>query len=384
MEGKSKGNARLRRSYLQGEARMLWAYGTVNGTQIRKSIGTKDLREAYKIIEQWDLKGRFPETPELPQAETVEHAWQLFMEYLDAQGLSPETVRKYRTWNLQMREFAGAAGFRFLNQLDRTVLIKFQITWKDHPLLASKKLERLRAFFRHCQDCEWIEKNPAAKLKGPKVKMRPTMPFDDNEVLRIFAAVQLYVKESAKNGLENARRLRAFVLLLHYTGMRISDVVSITADKIRGRKVFLYTHKTNVPVCIPIPDLVLRELEVMPRRNGKYLFWSGAGRLEGAVRSWQSRLRKLFSLAKVSDGHAHRFRDTFAVNLLLQGTPIEKVSVLLGHQSVRVTEKHYNPWVRSRQERLEDHVAQAWKCDPILLLETKCTRHVRDKREPVN
>lgn len=69
----------------------------------------------------------------------------------------------------------------------------------------------------------------------------------------------------------------------------------------------------------------------------------GEGKLDSIVRSWQTRLRRLFELAKVQDGHAHRFRDTFAVELLLSGVPIERVSVLLGHSSVRVTEKHYAP-----------------------------------------
>jgi hypothetical protein len=55
---------------------------------------------------------------------------------------------------------------------------------------------------------------------------------------------------------------------------------------------------------------------------------------------------------------SHRFRDTFAVELLLAGVPIERVSILMGHQSVRVTERHYNPWVRSRQEQLEAEVAR--------------------------
>lgn len=36
-------------------------------------------------------------------------------------------------------------------------------------------------------------------------------------------------------------------------------------------------------------------------------------------------------------------RDTFAVELLLKGTPIEEVAILLGHSSIRVTEKHYSP-----------------------------------------
>jgi integrase len=95
------------------------------------------------------------------------------------------------------------------------------------------------------------------------------------------------------------------------------------------------------------------------------------------VRSWQTRLRKLFKLAKVANGHAHRFRETFGVELLLAGIPIERVSVLLGHQSVKVTEKHYNPWVRSRQEQLEADLERAWSRDPLVLLETEAAQPLR-------
>jgi hypothetical protein len=45
---------------------------------------------------------------------------------------------------------------------------------------------------------------------------------------------------------------------------------------------------------------------------------------------------------------------------LLAGVPIEDVSVLLGHSNTRITAKHYSPWVKERQERLEDRVRQAW------------------------
>ncbi|MBZ5676414.1 MAG: tyrosine-type recombinase/integrase [Acidobacteriia bacterium] len=82
-------------------------------------------------------------------------------------------------------------------------------------------------------------------------------------------------------------------------------------------------------------------------------FWSGESKPKSAVGDWQRSLRKLFVLAGVPDGHAHRFRDTFATELLLSGVPIERVSMLLGHKSVEVTEKHYSPWVRARQEQLE-------------------------------
>jgi hypothetical protein len=54
------------------------------------------------------------------------------------------------------------------------------------------------------------------------------------------------------------------------------------------------------------------------------------------------------------------FRDTFAVELLLAGVPIDQVSLLLGHSSVKVTEKHYAPFVKARQEQLAQSAKKAW------------------------
>jgi integrase len=42
--------------------------------------------------------------------------------------------------------------------------------------------------------------------------------------------------------------------------------------------------------------------------------------------------------------------------LLLKGVSIEIVSKLLGHSSIKVTERHYAPWVKARQEQLETEV----------------------------
>ncbi len=62
----------------------------------------------------------------------------------------------------------------------------------------------------------------------------------------------------------------------------------------------------------------------------------------------------------------HRWRDTFAVELLLAGVPIEQVSVLLGHQSIKVIERHYSPWVRARQDQLEAAVRSTFEHHNLL------------------
>ena len=87
-----------------------------------------------------------------------------------------------------------------------------------------------------------------------------------------------------------------------------------------------------------------------------YFFWTGLSTPKTAAGIWQESLKRLFVLAGIPDGHAHRFRDTFSIELLLAGVPIERVSIILGHESVRITEKHYAPGVRARQEQLEADV----------------------------
>ena len=71
-------------------------------------------------------------------------------------------------------------------------------------------------------------------------------------------------------------------------------------------------------------------------------------------------LKKLFKLAKVSNGHAHRFRHTFAAELLMSAASLTNVAQLLGHSSSKITEKHYSSWIKGRQEMLEADVHKAW------------------------
>jgi integrase/recombinase XerD len=53
-------------------------------------------------------------------------------------------------------------------------------------------------------------------------------------------------------------------------------------------------------------------------------------------------------------------RDTFAVDLLSKAVPLEEVSKLLGHESIKTTEKHYAKWVKATQDRLDTLVMNTW------------------------
>jgi site-specific recombinase XerD len=63
---------------------------------------------------------------------------------------------------------------------------------------------------------------------------------------------------------------------------------------------------------------------------------------------------------RLSNCHPHRVRDTFAVSLPLKGVSLDSVSKLLGHSSIKITERHYAPWVKARQDQLESEVRRLW------------------------
>jgi len=75
-------------------------------------------------------------------------------------------------------------------------------------------------------------------------------------------------------------------------------------------------------------------------------------------------LAPLFKAAKIPNaGHmmSHRLRGTFAVDLLEKGVPLEEVSKLLEHESIKAAERHHAKWVKGRQGRLDSLVTGTWK-----------------------
>ncbi|MCX6545736.1 MAG: site-specific integrase [Acidobacteria bacterium] len=288
------------------------------------------------------------------EAPPIAEAVDKFLADARARHLGWESIRKYESF-LQRRLLAwcDTRGLRLLKRLDIDNVRAFRNTWKDGPVYASKNLERLRAFLRFCRDSRWINDNPALALKLPKVADVPTLPFTAGEMKKILGACGKYRGDKD--------RMRAFVLTMRYSGLRIGDTATLKRDRLQANKILLYQAKTGTPVYVPIPKLVVDALEKL-KNGSEYFFWqTGRGTVRTITSNWERYLSSVFDLSGVPGAHSHRFRDTFAVELLLAGVPIEQVSMLLGHSSMRITERHYAPWVKARQHQLEVAVRKAWR-----------------------
>ena len=337
----------------------VWVQGSLGGEWIKRSLNTRDWSVAAATIHEWEaareIGGKNQEIP------TIVEALQKYFDDVEARHLAPSTVRKRRELlEGKLLPYCEAKGFSRLKDLNVDALRGFRKTWKFSAISAVKRLEYLRGFMRFCEESEWIERNPAKAIKPPKVTQSPTLPFDEQDVKRVLEAADKLAEWGSFGP-----KVKAMVLLLRYSGLRLQDAACLERGRLTGDKLILYTQKAGTPVYCPLPPEVTKALEPLVNERAEYFFWDGKSERETTVKSWNRVFQKLFATCEppIIGGHAHRFRDTFAISLLLKGVELSHVSILLGHSSVKVTERHYSPWVRARQEQLEADVRLTWAPD---------------------
>lgn len=330
--------------------------GSIGGETIRRSLNTGNWTAASTIVHQWQASGRIGVLkPELP---TVAEAVEQFLTEAAVRNLAATTIQKRRELlDGKLLPFCAHRGHRQLRDLTVERLREFRRSWTYSPLSAAKRLEYLRAFLRFCVDAGWIERNPAAALKPTKVPHTPTLPYTDAEVDRLLEAARTLVGFG-----QYGPRIEPMILLLRYSGLRMQDAACLERARLAGDKLFLYQQKTGTPVYCPLPAPVVEKLSAVQNGNARYFFYDGESQPESMVKSWDRVFKKVGQTADptVPNCHPHRFRDTFAVSLLLKGVSLDSVSKLLGHSSIKITERHYAPWVKARQEQLEAEVRRIW------------------------
>jgi len=328
----------------------VWVQGSLRGEYVRRSLDLTSWEAASELVRGWEASGeigvRTVRTPPLTEAV------QRFLEDAEARGMREKTIRKYRrVLEAELLPFCASKNVGRLDRITVDLLRQFRESLPHQLSTQKKKIESLRTFFAFCIDSDWLEKNPAKKVKVKNVGLNPTMPFSEDEIKRLLDACATF------RG--NGARLHALIGLLVHSGLRIGDAAALERSRVKNGRVFLYTAKTGTPVMCPLPKHLIQEMEALP--GEKYFFWNGQCKLTTLLGKYYRAFLALSVQAQVPKPHFHRFRDSFAVSLLERGVSIENVSVLLGHSSVAVTNKHYAPWVKRRQEILEEQVKGIWQ-----------------------
>jgi integrase len=243
----------------------------------------------------------------------------------------------------------------------------------------------MHSFFSFCVANDMLRKNSMDALKKPKTPdVVPTDYFLPEEFEKIVTATAKYKHGDGNDSEHRGQRLRTVSLLMCWSGLAILAAASLERDRLSKNEngddqILLYRAKTGLPVYVVIPNEVGDALRTLPNSHPRYLFWSGNGDPRSATKAFQHSYWKLFKLAKIQKPggtpkrcHPHRF-GTFAVELLVVGVPLDQVSLLLGHSSVKIAERHYAPFCKARQEQLAASVKRAWKKTDQSLQEMKAS-----------
>ena len=340
---------------------------TQNGTQQRKATGARSWAEAETV--KRDLEDQLSGRPRRENADgpkTIEQAVQVFLQDKKVQGVTAGVLGKYTRELDRLRDYCERSGVFTVQGMTRVLLMGFCGTWETtYPssYTRSKVRERCRGFLRYCFESQWITRVPA--LPKMKVDEPPTLPLTADEYTRLLDAASKVVGRPAQ-----CARVRALFQLMRWSGLAIRDALTLERMEIQHDsasglyRITTARQKTGTHVSVPIPPAVALELLAVNNENPRFVFWSGNGAEESITKSWAKYyVVPAFRAAKITNGGhmmSHRLRDTFAVDLLEKGVPLEEVSKLLGHESIKTTERHYSKWVKGRQDRLDALVTGTW------------------------
>jgi site-specific recombinase XerD len=341
----------------------IYAEGAIGRRYIRQSLKTRSREEAHRRIVEAEARGAWDvSTKEMGKGSVPRTAADAIAAFLEdaastkGRELATATLGKYRTLFGRLQSFCSERSLSRLDDLTTEALRTFRETWPTGPRATSNNICRLKAFFKFCVENEWIARNPALPLRAPKhIRDTQKLPFSDGEMRAILMAARSLPFPAVCNA-----EIEALILLMRHAGLRISDAVFLTADRIVDGELRLHMQKTGSYVSIPLPNWLIDTLGAIAPKQPNYLFITGSTRLETATDLWRRKLSRVFHAAGLKNATPHRFRHTFAVDLLTKGVDIKTVSLLLGHSSVTITERFYSAWVTGRQQALSDQIRRTW------------------------
>jgi len=193
----------------------------------------------------------------------------------------------------------------------------------------------LNSFFKWLLNEGIIAKNPCGNIGTIKCEQKVRQPLSSVDIRKLFDACTVL-------------RDKAMVAFLLNTGCRVSEFTGIKLRDVdlRNREFVVYGkgRKERILFFDQVTAWLLKSY-LDTRQNltdDSYLFVSikadnGRRLGEGGVRA---ALNRLSEKANVENVFPHRFRHTFATDMIVKDMPIQDVSALLGHTKIDTTQRY--------------------------------------------
>ena len=308
-----------------------WMDIIAGGKRFRESTKTKNKKQAEAIYANRYFEivnGKWVQNPEPEVKENRFTFAELAEKYLAwVYGKQVSYVNKKSAIN---NFFINR--FKFLDEIKIYDIEKLQselIAKGYQKSYINKSFSVFKHMFTKALDWEMIDESVLQKVR--RLKNLGGM----NKILRYLTKEEIGVLIS-----NCPPHLKPIVLIALNTGMRKSEILNLTWDRVdlKNRLILLDKTKNGERREIPMNKLTVELFSSLPRHlRVPYVFCNNRQKpYKNVTEGFQSALKK----SGINNFRFHDLRHTFASILVMAGVDISSVSELLGHTSIKMTQRY--------------------------------------------
>ena len=245
--------------------------------------------------------------------------------------------------------------------------------YKNTIKTKARKLSTLKSYFKYCYDKDRISRDPASKVKSPKIHEKPIIRFTQDEMTSFLDIVEsgdgLTNRSRSFHDKDLKERDMAIMSLFLGTGIRISELVGLNISDIDfEHNAFRITRKGGNQAILyfndEVKDAIIKYLDKRFEKEQEDeddpsapLFLSLKNK-RISVRNVQVLVKKYAELTTpLKKITPHKLRTTFGTNLYSETNDIYVVAEVLGHKDVNTTKKHYAAISEQIKREASTHVS---------------------------
>ena len=273
----------------------------------------------------------------------MEHDIYQFIQYLhEEKQTSQNTEVSYERDLKKMCLYLAQQGISAADQItteDLNGYLSFLEVSGLKPSTVSRSIASMKAFFCFEEQSKKISEDPAQQIKPPKVEKKIPSVLSEDETARLLAQPE---GPSPKE-----RRDKAMLELLYATGIRVSELISLTLEDVdceKGQLICRDAHKERVlPVEGAAKEAMKRYLasgrpDLVKDENVPWLFTNCSVRAMSRQGFWKLMKaygRKAGIQAEITP---HMLRHSFAMHMVCEGADLKQIQQMLGHSELASTQ----------------------------------------------
>lgn len=259
-------------------------------------------------------------------------------DWMQARGLSEETIRQYKYAMYRLQgETRPAKGLTDMTQED---IITFLASLGRRAAAKTTYFRAFKSFYGWLYAQGDITKDITAGFRPKAPTEPPVDAFTQEEVAAILAAARA----------KSEKRYYA-ILLCYALGLRRSELCGIRAEDVDwgGRRVYIREAKGGRPRWVEANALAVVALEGLAALGGIYT-------LTDYAPNWFTMIvNRAATEAGLPRGrrNAHMLRASFASHLIQGGASVPVVSRLLGHANISTNHRYAAVWEGDRRRAVD-------------------------------